>query len=251
VESYRTEDEQVEELRKWWQENGKSTLAAIALALAAGFGWQGWQDHRQTQAEAASVIYEELLQAVSSDPSQEPDAARLASGRHLAEQLKAEYGNSAYAGFAALHLARLAVEEGQLEDAERELQWVLDSVPAEEVANIANLRLARVVAARGDTERAMAILDAADEANSATVAETRGDIYLQQGKRELAREEYGRAAAAAAMGGTRGGGALDIKLQALTPVSAREFENPDTSDTSDTSDTNSTALQAPVSAGEE
>ena len=43
MEQYRTEEEQVEALRRWWNENGKSTVAVIVIALAAGLGWQAWQ----------------------------------------------------------------------------------------------------------------------------------------------------------------------------------------------------------------
>ena len=37
MESYGTEEEQVEALRRWWNENGRSTIAIIVLALAGGF----------------------------------------------------------------------------------------------------------------------------------------------------------------------------------------------------------------------
>ena len=49
MEPYNTEEEQVEALRRWWDENGRSTIAAIVIALAAGFGWQAWQKHDQGQ----------------------------------------------------------------------------------------------------------------------------------------------------------------------------------------------------------
>ena len=38
MESYRTEEEQVEALKRWWDENGRSTMTAVVLALVAGFG---------------------------------------------------------------------------------------------------------------------------------------------------------------------------------------------------------------------
>ena len=34
MEEYRTEEEQVEALRRWWNENGRSTIVAIIVALA-------------------------------------------------------------------------------------------------------------------------------------------------------------------------------------------------------------------------
>ena len=41
MEQYRTEEEQVEALKKWWEENGRSTVVAVIVALGLGFGWQG------------------------------------------------------------------------------------------------------------------------------------------------------------------------------------------------------------------
>ena len=35
MEAYRTEEEQVEALQRWWDENGRSTILAVVVALAA------------------------------------------------------------------------------------------------------------------------------------------------------------------------------------------------------------------------
>ena len=47
MEEYRTEEEQVEALRRWWDENGRSTIAAIVIALSVGFGWQAWKSNEE------------------------------------------------------------------------------------------------------------------------------------------------------------------------------------------------------------
>lgn len=220
METYRTEEEQVEALRRWWDENGRSTLFAIVLAVGAGFGWQAWQQQQQKQAETASLRYEELLQAVQLAG----DDKQLATIRHLAEGLKKDHSGSAYAGFAALHLARLAVMEDDLAAAEEELRWVLTAKPAEEVRMLAELRLARVVAARGNLDGSLEIL-LVDEtgAYEPAYAEARGDIYQQLGEREKAIEAYQAALALAAASGGGAGDSLQLKLQALTPVPAREL----------------------------
>jgi predicted negative regulator of RcsB-dependent stress response len=38
----RTEEEQVEALKGWWTENGKSLLFMVAIALSAVFAWKTW-----------------------------------------------------------------------------------------------------------------------------------------------------------------------------------------------------------------
>ena len=101
MDQYRTEEEQVEALRRWWNENGRSILTAIVVALAAGFGWQSWKGYDQGQQEGASDSYQAMLQtmgwtALSNEQKQ--------AGILLAEQLKADYSGSTYAQFADLHL---------------------------------------------------------------------------------------------------------------------------------------------------
>ena len=37
-----TEEEQIAQLKEWWQRNGKPLLAGGVLAVAGVFGWQYW-----------------------------------------------------------------------------------------------------------------------------------------------------------------------------------------------------------------
>ncbi len=218
METYRTEEEQVEALKKWWEENGRSTIAAVVLALAAGFGWQGWQEHREQQAELASLSYEELLEATQQAPSDEQNATI----RHLAGTLKQDYSGSTYALFASLHLARLDVQEGNYAAAERELRSVLTANPPLEIRLLAELRLARVVAAGGDPQAALAIVTAATPGTyAAAYAEVEGDLQVQLGNEAAAIEAYERAVAAAAASGEGASESLQLKLQVLTPVAPR------------------------------
>lgn len=221
MEAYRTEEEQLEALKKWWQENSKSLFAAIALALAASFGWQTWQENKSTQAETASVIYQDMLDAVTVMTSGPASADQVATVRHLAGTLKADYASTSYAQFAALHLAKMAVAENDMEAAERELRWVLTSNPGEDLQLITSLRLARVVAARGDTSAALAMVQGSDKGSyAASYAEVEGDIYLQLNQDDQAREAYSRAAALILAEGGTISQSLQLKLDTLNPVAA-------------------------------
>lgn len=217
MEEYRTEEEQVEALRRWWNENGRSTVAAVIVALAAGFGWQGWQSHQQAQREQASDAYQALLQALG-----QPGSPQQSPGVELAEQLKAEYSSSTYAQFAALHLAALAVNQGDLAEAEAQLRWVLGKASrGSDTALVAQLRLARVVAAKGETEQALSILAQDSGSFHASYAAARGDILLAAGRDEEARDAYNQALSQGGMGVNLP--ALQQKLQSLNPVPAREL----------------------------
>ena len=224
MEQYRTEEEQVEALKRWWDENGKSTVAAIVFALLAGFGWQGWQAHQLEQQQVASDLYQALLQTLAGVQQGELEESAAVE---LAGQLKQAHVGSTYAQFAALHLARLAVESGDLAKAESELRWVLAKASKDtDIAQITELRLARVLAARGDTEQALSILDSVgDTPYLASYEYARGDILLGLGQEAEAREAYTRARNLATSESTQPNlGMLEQKLQSLSPVPERTLE---------------------------
>jgi predicted negative regulator of RcsB-dependent stress response len=226
VEAFRTEEEQVEAIKRWWDENGKSTIAAIVLALAAGFGWQGWQGYQVDQRQAASDVYQAMLQALS---GADQGAIDHSQAIELAGELKRDYVGSTYAQFAAMQLARIAVQDGNLATAEAELRWVLEKAgKGGDIARIAELRLARVLASRGDAEQALAILGGAgDNPYAASYEAARGDILLAQGRDAEAREAYIRARNLATAGAIQPGiNILEQKLQSLSPVPERELTVP-------------------------
>ena len=224
MESYRTEEEQVEAMRRWWDENGRSTLVVIVLALAAGFGWQGWQDLEQKRAEHASHMYHALLESLNTSTAGEQDFSDAST---KAEQIISEYGSTSYAQFAALHLAKLAAKRDDLAEAQAQLRWVLSKAPAKsDIAQIAQLRLARVLAASGDTDQSLEILDQGQSgAYAASYAIARGDIFMQLDRADDARNAYAEARSALAQSGINGSVAtLDQKIQSLNPVPARVVE---------------------------
>ena len=226
MDQYRTEEEQVEALRRWWDENGKSTIAAIIIALSVGFGWQTWKSNDQQQRENASDIYQAMLQAMGAGDA---SAEQGLVGIDLAERLKADYSGSTYAQFAALHLARLAVTNNDLSEAEAQLRWVLGKAGhGSDTALVAQMRLARVVASSGDTDQALAILQEVGEGPyQASYAVARGDILLALGRNDEARVAYNQALMLAASSqGQIDMPALEQKLQSLNPVPARTIGAP-------------------------
>ncbi|HAN27754.1 MAG TPA: hypothetical protein DCP75_08565, partial [Haliea salexigens] len=194
MEQYRTEEEQVEALRRWWDENGRSTLVAIVLVLAGTFAWQGWQRYDAQRTASASDLYQQMLEAAA---LAQEGAATAAPVSQLATQLRRDFAGTSYAQFAALHQARVAVIAGDLEAAEADLRWVLGKADSgSETALVAQLRLARVVAAQGNVEQALALL--APEAMGkyqAAAAMARGDVLAGAGRAEEALAAYREAQA--------------------------------------------------------
>ena len=121
----------------------------------------------------------------------------------------------------------MAVNRGELPEAEDELRWVLGkAAKGSDAEQVAQLRLARVLASSGDTAQALAILeDAAPGPYGASYAAARGDILQSTGRADEARDAYMQALAQA--DSNQEGlnfSVLQQKLQSLTPVAARDLK---------------------------
>lgn len=192
MEAYRTEEEQVEALKRWWQENGRSTVIAVAVALSAAFGWQGWQRYQEAQAADASTLFTQLMEAAAS-VEEGDEAGRF---QELASTLREQFPRSTYAQFAALHEARVAVAAGRSGEAEGDLRWVLSRADTgSDIHQVAQLRLARVLADRGQTDEALTLLQAGAGYYRAATALARGDILLQAQREAEALAAYRQAQA--------------------------------------------------------
>ncbi|MFC6671668.1 YfgM family protein [Marinobacterium aestuariivivens] len=200
----RTEEEQVEALKRWWQTNGKSLLLTVALALALVMGWKAWQQRQEAAAANASVVYQNLLEAVSGVLGAQSSPELVSTAEQLASTLKSDYGDSAYARLGALLMSRVAVEQGQLDQALSELDWVLAQEPEGPQRVVAQIRKARLLAEQGNTGDALALLDTVQPGEfESSYQELRGDLLLRDGREADAREAYRLAIQAAEAGGAR------------------------------------------------
>ncbi len=219
MEAYRTEEEQLEVLKKWWRDNGQATVIGIALALALVFGWQAWGRHQQQRLEDASMLYQSLLEA---DRASAADEAQLATARHLAEQLKNDYSGLTYGVFGGLYKAKYDVNGGDLASAEAELRWVLQQDPEAQLKLQAQVRLAHVLLAQKRYEDAQQVLAGGEMGEyAALIAELRGDIHLAKGEKTEALSAYQQARAALAQLESAGRNALlDMKIRDLEGATA-------------------------------
>jgi predicted negative regulator of RcsB-dependent stress response len=193
AEDYLTDDEQLENLKRFAVENGPAIIGGIVVALAIVFGYRFYQNHRDQQALAAAAQWGAMATALGQD-----DRAKT---RQLADALIKDYPSSPYADQARLALARLAIDAGQDANAVAPLTEVMNGSKDEELRHIARLRLARVQIDQGKPDEAIQTLSDPPGTFAARYHEVRGDAYFAKNDLKQALAEYQTALAASTSNG--------------------------------------------------
>ncbi|MBC3949350.1 MULTISPECIES: YfgM family protein [Pseudomonas] len=205
-----TEDDELAAMKDWWQRNGKPLVTGGLLALVVVLGWQAWTRYESNQSQGASALYQQLLETALT-PNGQADTARVAD---IANKLKSEFGGSAYAQYGSLFVAKVAVDNGKLDDAVAELKLVTDKPASDTLGEIARQRLARVLAAQNKADDALKLLDGdAEKAFLASREELKGDLLVQLGRTDEAHAAYQKAKSALSEEAAVGG--LQMKLDDL------------------------------------
>jgi len=208
VEIYQTEEQQVDAIKSYWQQNGNTIIAGITLGFAGFIGFNLYQDNKLEQELSISDNYQVLIEQSVKD------------GKTFTAQAKAfidENANSSYASLTALAMAKESASHKDWALVQKQLTIAITAAPSEGIKAIASLRLARVQVQLEQYTEALATLNKPLPASfTAAVEEIKGDAYLQQGKKDLARNAY---QAAISADGLATSPSLQIKLDDLAQVS--------------------------------
>jgi predicted negative regulator of RcsB-dependent stress response len=184
------EQEQLAEMKAWWNKYGNFILTVITIVLLGFAAYNGWQWYQREQASQAAGVYGQLEKALAAR-----DADKVGA---LAEMLTSKYGSTAYATMAALQAARMQAEAGKADRARESLQWVIDKSSHGELKAIAQVRLAGVLLDEKKYDEALkALAGDVPAAQVTAVADRRGDVLVAQNKFEEARAAYTEALAKA------------------------------------------------------
>jgi predicted negative regulator of RcsB-dependent stress response len=183
VDEYLSDNEQVERLRGWWRENGWFVLGGVALGFLALYGWRQYGEYKDSRSEAAAAIYLRVQQATEN--KNEVEAATLLA------QLRSEYGKSVYTPQAGLLVASSLLVAAP-ERAAEELRHVMEDTKNDpELAMIARLRLARVLAYLERYDEALNLLTVSAPGQFAgRLNEVKGDVEAALGHVDQARAAY-------------------------------------------------------------
>ena len=186
MEIHSTEEQQVEAIKKWWKDNMWSLIGGVAIGIAALVGGRAWVDGQNSYVEAASSEYMNMQEKMTSGKIDE-------AASHGA-QLLGQYSDTPYAALAAMAMAKIKTDAGDLVAASSHLRWAMDNASQDTVRHEARLRLSRVLLAEKNTTEALALLNVTDAGiYTPAYEQLKGDIYIADGKPESARTAYTRA----------------------------------------------------------
>lgn len=179
------EQEQIDELKAFWNRYGSFILTVLTVVLLGIAGYRGWGWYEARQAAGASAVYDELRVAAAAK-----DAAKVGQA---AGTLFEDYDRTVYARMGALVAARAHAEAGDLKAAKAPLQWAIDK-DENEFAHMARIRLAGLLLDEKAYDEGLKLLpmESAGEYAGA-YADRRGDLLLAQGKSEEARAAWRQA----------------------------------------------------------
>ena len=181
------EQEQLDQLRHFWNTYGTLITWIVVLAAGAFLAWTGWQYWQREQAARASALYDELERG-----AQAGDAARV---ERALSDMKNKFASTAYAQQAGLLAARVLHEKGNAEASRAALTWVAEKGTDPGYQAVARLRLAGALLEAKSYDEALKQLSAGmpSQEFEALAADRKGDVYMAQGKREEAKAEYRKA----------------------------------------------------------
>ncbi len=177
------DDEQLDRLKEWWQENWLPLVLGLGLAISGVLGWNMWQSYQKEQAELASGHFEQVRLAIQ--------LGNIGLANEQVDILKSKYRSSAYAAQGAMLVAKGLIESEDLAGAASQLEWVVNYADDDKLQHLGRIRLARVRWSQGEPEAALDLLSAPKlESFTGLYAELRGDILVSLGREAEAKEAY-------------------------------------------------------------
>ena len=179
------EEQEINQLKDWWKENGKTIIVAFILGVGGMFGWRYWQAHQAEQIAQASAQYNALIYSAQQD-----EQAKKAN----IEQFVQDNSKTAYAVFALLDEAKKATEKQDFAAAEANLNQALTQSQDEVLTSIVALRLSAVQFQLGQLDNALTTLNQVKgESFNARKAILTGDIQVAKGDKVAAKNSFQQA----------------------------------------------------------
>ena len=171
-----TEEEQVDQIKKWWNSNVKQIIAGAVIGLAGVWGWNTYSDYQDKQSLNARSLY----------LSYASDSNNLGAY----DKLTTDFSSSTYSDQAILLMAKYLFDAGSYTEALAVTEPLINN-PSSVIANTAALRAASIYLQLGKHDQALSILEGQSGNNfSGLIYNLIGDIHLDLGNRAEAQKHY-------------------------------------------------------------
>lgn len=171
-----TEEEQVDQIKKWWNSNGKQIIAGAVIGLAGIWGWNTYSDYQDKQSLNARSLY----------LSYASDSNNLGAY----DKLTTDFSSSTYSDQAILLMGKYLFDAGSYTEALGVIEPLINN-PSSVIANTVALRAASIYLQLGQHDQALSILEGQSEDGfSGLIYNLIGDIYLDLGYRAEAQKHY-------------------------------------------------------------
>ncbi len=183
----KTEEQQFEEAKSWFKQNGTPIVLVVLIASIATFGWNYWQKHQIEVAQQTSASYQSVMESYLQNADKNAP---------LVEKFIAENKDSSYAVFAQLEQAKQTAEKGDFATTKTLLTQALSSTTDATLQNVIRFRLAAVDYQLKEFDAALATLSQIkDTAWDFRKQLLTGDLLAAKGDKDAARSAYEQAKA--------------------------------------------------------
>ncbi|SMM97931.1 Mlr7403 protein [uncultured Candidatus Thioglobus sp.] len=176
IEVGKTEEEQAEQVKKWIKDNTLQIIIGISLGFGGIFGLNYYNQYQHDQALKSRNYYLSIV----ANPN----------NTHAIEALKTEHSGSTYVDLMTLLLAKNAVSKGDYQQALDYLMPLIDNEDEFIMHNV-KLRVASIYLEMNKPDEALSVLgNYKNKTFSTFYDDLKGDIFLVQGKVEMAKKYY-------------------------------------------------------------
>lgn len=181
--AYKTEEEQVEDIKRWWEKNGKLVIVFALVAISTAVGVRVWQDFKVSTSNKASAQYDLMMEEFA--------AGKIDSVVQRGTDIVTKNPDLAYAVLSAMTLAKVHVDKGEYDKAASQLNWALLNAQDENMQHIARVRLAKVLIAQDKFDEAMGYATHPQQGTfSSQYLIVKGDLFYKKGELESAKTAY-------------------------------------------------------------
>ncbi len=175
--------EQEQIVKEWLGNNWLTILAGIAIGIGGLWGYGKWQNSQVIQSTKAATEFTQLEAALA--------VSETSGIGQLISDYEKEFGSNIYSIQARLQAAAKLVEAEDVSAAKAQYQALIDAKPDKPIAEMARLRLARLLVSEGNYDTASTELGLVQSAAYQTIVEEiMGDIYAAQGNQSKAQDAY-------------------------------------------------------------